>query len=511
MLFQADENDRLALLISDQARAWTAEELLFIVNHAAKYKPPGYDKHQIGIRLRYEGKGRGYLDAALVERFPVTHGRMPRVSLNWLKLVASQDAGFYQTALQRTVVGPDDATDDASTELLDGVAGNAGLDGLMPEVERRSLVAKTLFMHTTYDQVRQRPSIAVYWPHDVFVVCHHSAPHDFARCVLLVSRAASPEGPGDKDQWYNVWTRPYVDGDDGQPESFGVWRTHLVSSTGESALAPDDPRTIYEGVFPWACLQIGIPAGCVYVDEDRDLVDVVDALNVSRSSEQYTLDMQGHTPVVYAGHNVESATLVTGPDAVMQVGQGEQLTTLSLDPKLKDMRDGRSLAMRELAITNSNSPDAYSVEPGPPLSGVSRKIANAAHDQKLRERSHTFRAFEEQQLLPILADVHNRFSGGQQFPDGVKFAVQQQQAADFEDPEAKQRRLRDAVDAGWITPARAAVEMGLYSSVSDAAAVGVSDALKGAPAPTPQLQFGRMAPEQPSPAEQAPGDVTEDG
>ena len=490
MLFQDAETERLRALIATQSIAWTAEEVQYLLAACQDAKPSGYDKHQLGVRLRYEGRGRAYTEAALVERFPLTHNAMPRITLPWLRLKAAQDAGFYQLPPTRT------ADPEATTEALLDLVARSDWDATAPEFERRALAAGTMFAHVGYDQVTGRPRVSMYWPSDVGVVCHPSAPHDFTRCILLMARASSPYG--DDGIWYNVWTREYTDADDGQPESFGTWRSHLISDKGDSLLAPSDPRTQYDGILPWVCVQMGVSAGSVYVDQDRDIVDVVDALNVSKCSEQYTLDMQGHTPVVYAGHQVESSTLRTGPDAVMTIGPGENLTTLALDPKLTEIRESRVLAMRELAITSRNSPDAYATEPGPPLSGVSRKIANAPHDQKVREDSYTWKAFEERQLLPVLVDVHNRFSGEAPI-NATSFTVTPRQASDFEDPEAKQRRLRDAVDAGWVTPARAAVECGLYGSIAEAEQAGVSNALKGQSGGLqPTAPFGMIADDEQS-------------
>jgi hypothetical protein len=222
----------------------------------------------------------------------------------------------------------------------------------------------------------------------------------------------------------------------------------------------------------------------VFVDEDRDVVAVVDGLNVSRSNESYTLDMQGHTPLVYSGNRIESAEIVVGPDKVSRIGREETLTSISLDPKLEEMRDSRTLQMRELAVTRRNSADAYSVEPSVVQSGVSRAIANAPHRQMLEEQRILWRRIEEESLLPLLAEVSDLFGDGVVGGDGVTYSVEFRAEADYEEPEARDRRLQGAVDSGWISPAAAAVRAGYYASVADAVGAGLSGQVRGASMPS---------------------------
>ena len=226
-------------------------------------------------------------------------------------------------------------------------------------------------------------------------------------------------------------------------------------------------------------MQVGQPSGSVFVDAEHDLDDVVDALNVWRSNEQYTLEMQGHTQLVYAGHTSETTELVVGPDAIAKVGPNETLTPVDLNPKLQDMREARKLALRELAATRQNSPDAYATEPGPPMSGISRAIANEPHNQRLAELRHTFRRFEERQLLPMLQALHNAYAPANAPAITGMPRMTPRRPAQLEDPEAKVRRLQAEVDAGWITPAQAAVDAGRYPSVDAAVTAGVSNVLRG--------------------------------
>jgi hypothetical protein len=60
--------------------------------------------------------------------------------------------------------------------------------------------------------------------------------------------------------------------------------------------------------------------------------------------------------------------------------------------------------------------------------------------------------------------------------------------------EAKQRRLQADVDAGLISPAKMATDLGHYPSVDAAVKKGVSDELKKKAAPPPMFGFGAAPP-----------------
>lgn len=487
MLLPGSESARLIELLPRLARAAGKDELEAVLSAVEKHRPGGYRSRMLQRRQRYLGKQRSIIEGALRARFPQTFQRMPVAGLNYLRLVASQDAGVYAEPPERFIIDEEGgrvAADDPEAVAFAALLDDAGVDAFMVEAERAALAMLTLFVRGQWmkrdAEDPGRASLQLFWPSDVGVICHASNPTDFERAMVLVAEVAGPGGPQGGTRWFELWSRTVDEDELGAPLRWGPWTRHVVSDKGDALFSGADGRAVWEADrWPWACLQVGQPSGSVFVDAEHDLDDVVDALNVWRSNEQYTLEMQGHTQLVYAGHTSETTELIVGPDAIAKVGPNETLSPVDLNPKLQDMREARKLALRELAATRQNSPDAYATEPGPPLSGVSRMIANQPHDQRLAELRHTFRLFEERQLLPMLQALHNAFAPADAPAITGTPKMTPRRPAQLEDPEAKVRRLQAEVDAGWITPAQAAVDAGRYPSVDAAVTAGVSNALKG--------------------------------
>jgi hypothetical protein len=476
------ETEKLRQILEAGARAFTADELAAMREMGARHKPVAYDEWASGLRLRYEGKQANLVREALARRYPKTAKHMPVNPINWLRFFASQDAGVYDEQPERYLVTGDDRLDeeDARHEELRWLTDAADLEGVCPELETRALAALTIFVAIDWDRVADIPKLRPYWPADVVCICHPSAPDDFDRCVVFGHKIAGPAGVSEgEDEWFRVFSRSWTDGPDGLP-TFGKWRVHVMSKNGNSYFGPEDAATEVEGRLPVCILQVGMPDGSVFVDADRDLVDTVDGLNCERSNLQYISDLQGHTPVWYAGTYLESDAIEWGPDTLTKVGPQESLQTLALSPAFEELRESRKLATRELASSRGNSPDAYTVEPGAPLSGISRRVQNLAHERRLKRLSHIFKRFEEQQLLPLLMDAHDLYSARPvKFGAEVEARMTPPSVVTYEEPQAIMQRMGDAADRGWLTEAQAAARSlpEVYPTVDDAVKAGLSNEL----------------------------------
>lgn len=472
MLFDRDETLRLRRLIEAESAAFNAEDLRFLIDQAKRWKPPGYDAHIAGVRKRYLGHQKDILEAALRVRFPKTADRMPLAPLNLMRFIASQDAGAYKAEPERTIVVDGQELDDGDERVkrYHEQLRRARLATVMPEIERRAMAARGQLARVTWSTAKKRLVVRMYWPDLVDVIPHPSAPDELDLSVAVIARVVSPDGVQSDDEWYQVWTRGHEDEPDGTPKNFDRWHVRLMSLQGNASAVAAEP---YAGnLLPWAIYRVGEAEGMPWVDEDRDLVDVVDAFNVSRSNEMYTLDLQGHTQNVYAGNQMEVSELAIGPDEVLKIGAAESMTALDYNPKLEDMRESRKLALRELATSRRNSPHAYVAEPNAAESGFARMVANIPHDEAVDELIEYARDFEAQ-LLPILVDVHDTFAEGE--PDigipGAVYEVRHRRRPQPEDPEAKQRRVLEAMQEGGITPARGWTELGYYRDTADAITV----------------------------------------
>lgn len=499
MLFERTQTEMAVYRALERgSKAMTREMLNDLLEVAmTTWKPEGYDAHQLDLRLRYEGRSLTLHRRARSVRYPATFTSMPDVNFNWVHLIAGVDASVYDYEPERFLVGPDkerleDEDDDA--KAFKELVRLAQLATVMPEVERRAMVARTIFTRVRWRpdftdegvplERGGRPLIEPYWPNDVYVIPHHSRPEDLSTCIALIARSTGPTSPqmsGERGQlievrgaklhdttWYEVWTRPVQENPDGSIARLGRWSVELANLKGERILPFGTVDAEYPGKrLPWAVYRAGIATGCIYVDEDRDTASAVDALNVNWSNIVYVGDMQGHDQLFTTGHTVEKEQIVVGPDAKLALGPGEGAQFISPNPKIEALLEVNKGFMRTLAVTRRQSPDAYATERGPPLTGVSRRIANEPQDKARRERSHEAVSFEQAQLLPILLDCAS-YWGEHAFPDDVQPRMTPKEPPEFEDPEAKQRRSVQARDARLIDDARAATEAGWYRSEDEA-------------------------------------------
>lgn len=497
MLFTNAETLAAIAAIAAGAKKWTKNELEAVLALARARKPAGLDAASRGAQARYSGTQAAVIREALAKRFPETKN-MPVAAIPWLKMLARLDAGVYVVEPDRFLEDENGARVDADGEL--GKLWSWALDRSrfhtqMAEAERRALVTpgcvfgEVVWMKPPGDPVGY-PKINLYWPHDIEVLCHWSAPTSFDFAYVVALRQASPDTKS-RGTWYKVYSREPPKTSTGE---WGKWRVALVSTEGEQAADAFDVDYAGEKL-PVFLVQLTDPEGSVFACVDTDLLDVVDDLNVRRSNESFVVDLQGHDQL-WTDDNLESATVKGGPDAIMRGRPGSVMEVLSLNPKLDDMRASRELALRELATARGNSPHAYVTKAsGPPQSGVAMRIENATHDQRVAEQAALMHVIEEAQPLPILKDVIATFH-----PAGIRMKEQlvgararmtPRKPPMFEDPAQRQLRLGDAVNRGWISDARAAADAELYPD--EKTAQRAIDALE-ASAPEPETPDAPPAP-----------------
>jgi len=468
MLYEPIEQKRAEELIRTGARKWTAAEVNGVLTAARKRKPTDLDAVSMGTQRRYRGNQRGIVAAALGREFPETQN-MPVAALNWMRLLARLDAGVYVVPSDRWL---DDATGkripdgDDSSKLWTWAIKKARLHVQMAELERRALLPPgchfgvVAWVKPPGDPVGH-PRIDLYWPHDVLVLCHQDAPTTWAYRYMVAIRQASPD-TSTAAEWWRIFSRTPPDTLDGE---WGQWSSVLVSTEGEQMGAQAEPVVYGGSILPAFLVQLTDAEGSVFTCEDTDLIDVVDDLNKRRSNESFVIGLQGHDQLWMSGTS-EQGVKKGGPDTVMQVQPGERMEVLSFNPALSEMRESSKQAMRELAISRVNSPDAYATEPGPPLSAASKRISNIAHDTRVAEQATLMQSIEEdaEGPLSILLDVMRTYHPQGSTLAGVTPRMSPRKPPVVEDLNQRQQRLGEAVDRGWIDNARAAFEAEFYST-----------------------------------------------
>lgn len=500
MLFNDEETKRLNALTAAAGRRWAAAELQWVQDIARATKPPAYDAHTANVVALYNGDSEPLLRAAAERRFKSRHDIMEPYPLNRMRQVASADSGVYTLQPHRTLVdantGEALADTDERLQRFNTLVERMGFAGLAPEIERRTIAAQTLFVRPRWVKAIGKPGriqLDLFWPRDVAVICDQSDPTDFDRAVILLARTAAGSGGA---EWYTLWVREATHDDAGELTGFSPWRVHMVSSQGDYAIPPEDPRTLYvDGrgqplPLPWTIVRLGVADGSVYVTPDRDLPKFLVSLNVDASAERLALDMQATTPVVYSGSEKKAGELAWGPGDITQIGEGEQLTTLPLNPLVDQMRASRTHAARELAASRDNNPNAYVVDVGPVESGVARAISQAPHEARVAENALVFVDWEQNQLWPAVMRTFDAFSGEPSF-GAVAVKVATRRAPVIEDRETKVRRLQAEVDAGIISKAQMAVDLERFDSIEEAVKAGLSnDLVKTAATPPGLAAFG---------------------
>lgn len=502
---QIRESDRLIDALRREG-ATTKHQLDLILKTARATKPAGYDSHQARVRQLYEGKADGLLTQELRRRYPKTHDRLPHVSIALARKIADEDATAYDQPPERWITIRGERNDDdkravAFAALVDG----ARTASVMREVERRLMLSKTVFLRIGFradvegrgrvggvGELRAMP----YWPSQVQVIPHHSAPDDLYSAVALLAETTGP-GPG---RWWELWRREVIEDAIGMPRSFGPWHAEVVPDVDDKDKGDlRHARPLFgDGIYPlptlpWVVLTDGMATGSIFLDEDRDVVQTILTISSLLSTEIHKVDMSGHPQRWYAGNQTPVEELVGGPASVWAIGSGESISQLPTDLT----PHGRDLAIaltRYLAITRRQPGHAYDIEQAQVLSGVARKVERISADEAREERIAGYRDLEETTLLPILVEVSDYWRGTSighapriaadgagpgRALDDIDYHVAFGAPATFDEPEARERHARALLDAGVISKARYAVTAGAYRSVEDAIASGLVDEIAG--------------------------------
>lgn len=459
------------------------DDLLTVAGH---WKPAGYDANIEQRRRFLDGNQTQDLINKLKRDYPRTWDKMSPTTVNYTKLYADQSANSYKTPPARQLADQSgEILDDARAVDFAELIRRSNIDRIMLDAERICMVAKTCFLRIGVNQasmVEGRPFVEVvpFWPSDVYVIPSPLDPTDISLSCCLMARITGPAGCSGADKWYEVWTRP------GEPGSYGPWSCdHISLSTGDSRkpFGSDDCEYMLDRL-PWVSFSDGHTQGTPYLDVNRDLTQLQQNINGAYTDVMFTCKMQCHSEIVYSGNSGREADFVGGPGQVLAIGANESMTTLNYsvdDTQLQTIND----LVQQSALTNRISPDSFTADQSTVQSGISRVVANIPQAEARKERSAIYKEMEQRHLLPIMTQVSDEWAGTAIGPD-VEYNVTFAEPIVYEDLTDKQNRAVAASDAGFISPARAAVESGWYSTIDEAVDAGLSDAL-GAGSMAPEL------------------------
>ncbi len=468
-------------LIQQRAARNNTDILNGIKEEANKWRPRGHMALSEKRRHYYEGKQKDYLRSVLVRNHPIRGSDMVPVVLNYVKLIAEQDSDVFRGSPTYEIAD----ADERRTEEFNDLLRRARLNRVLKEAERRLMIARTVFLRVMDNPVTGRIQVDPFWPSDFHVVPHPGAPTSIEPALAMMFRISG--GEGTTKECYEVWSKPDPD---------APYEVSRIDEDGKETLILEsgDGRTWPGERHPLCSWHATMPEGLPYVDDDHDLLDAQDAINVDWTLLGEMIRFQAASALVYSGTDDGIAPI--GAGLVTRVGPDETISVLDFNAKLGEVRETIKTQTRALAVTRRQNPDAYAEEPGPPLSGISRRIQNQPQEEAREERLDHAKEMVEECLLPKLAMVSDLFYGTNLQADRYVFTADTQE--DFEDPDIRQRRVLEQLAEKMITKARAAVELGLYETEEDAEAAlaGMSASARPAIPPAQSSRFGALVLDQ---------------
>lgn len=475
-------SDQLVSLIREQRSIANARELDALRGYADDMLPAGYRKEVAELRRQYAGHVVEALQATAQRRFPKTHSMMPLVPFGFVRTISEKLAGVYDDAPKREILGvdPESMAHVDFAEMLRVVR----IEEVMPEMERRCVLAGTCFASILPNTARQRardpgstsapPKIEIFWPSDVYVVADPFAPSDLQAAHSLLARLMSP---GPLVVLWQHWRRSLVtDPVTGMEYGAGEWYCDLITEhLGGRDGSRVDVRPLFApwplSTLPWVALHSGMPTGPV-VDANRNLLPIVNNINASLMSELYTVDMCAAPILARKTNSPTPITTTIGPGALVDMRIGDDLQSITQSPDLAGMRATNQAMQETLALTLRISTDAFVAQQGAPASGVAMQIKNEPQDKMRREALTRAVPFEQEDLLPLLSQVFDHWrvtkSSTATWAPGRRYSMQPADRPEYESRAERQLRLGDASERRWISDASAATAAGYYPDVGDA-------------------------------------------
>ena len=456
-----------------------------LLNEAQNWKPGGYDADQARRRNYYEGKQNPYLRAALTRRYPGTVQDMSLIGLNYARLIADTDASTYDETPSRTLTidgAPLEDTDPRQAEYA-RIVENAALNVTLAEGERRLMLCNTMFLRVGYDTRKAAPCIDLFYPGAVNVIPNPAKPASLQDAYAIIAEVTGPNGVNDSEQHYEVYYRELLNDEEGNTQ-LGPWQCEHMSTDGAAYPVYKD-KAVPFGVLPWVVWHNGVSDGTIFRDVDRDLCDIIDAVNINHTNLAYTIDMQAHSQLAYEGASRED--IIGGPGKIISIDTGENIQVLDYNPKLGEMQNANQELIKTLASTRRQSPDAYSIQRQAPESGIARQIKNQPYIKAQRERTNYAEAMEEL-LFPVMVSINDYYGDGVKLQgNALNMRFERGEDPQFEDAATKTARISMALTDGMISKERAAVELGFYGTEDEAREAFAKEEAQNTEAPTQSI------------------------
>lgn len=465
MLFGSVSEETRAIIASG-AEINRAEVWREIMDEARRWRPAGYDAAQETLRHHYEGDFIGLLQVEVARRFPNTGHRMALAPYNWAKLYAQNSAAVFDLPPRFSLMrdgreinasDPQITADDAGRVAAFGaMLDEAMLQVTLADAERRMKLARDCFIRVHSDSLEAAATgmppktvASAFWPADVHVIPHPSAPANLATAAAIIARVSSDDGAASSDvRKYEFWRRPFKlvqrDGG-GMVTEYGPWScehvTERLRKTNSGAVVSDVSfETIWERYphrrAPWVVMRDGIASGSPYTDGDRQLTTLFTSINASIMSHWFAVDMGAASVLVRQTNETPRKKVALGPGLMVDVPKDDVIQSIVQSVDFAGIGDANRQALAMLAITSRQRVGSYDIEASAaPKSGVALKIEEGpAYKARVEGIALVRPAVID--LLGIMAEVHSEARGVTITGDGVSVGWSPAARLEHEDPGA---------------------------------------------------------------------------
>ncbi len=433
-----------------------------IRRQAKALKGNGYDETIKRLRMCYANKQDALLCEALQKKYPRTWHKMDRVPIALVPHVAETDATVYAMPAQRGLTFNDNTADgiqQATQDMWQAHLRAAKIDSFMSQAEGVLAIAGTVFVRLSWHAARNCIALQCLWPCDVDVVPDDNFDGNADTIKALVFEHTR-NAQNKSDARLEVWQKT------DNPAT--PWLYELQDGKGTVIQASAAKR------LPFVMMHKRLTNGAPVVDADEDLLAQAMALSVSATYLQDIAGKQAHTDRVYKG-NKAPANMIAGTGQIVPIGKDEDLYALNYSPNFEGALQVQHSALRTLALTRQQPPDAYTVGEQLVMSGVSRLIANQPSIRATQKRAAILAQIETEHLLPLMTAIISDNNEGSIFAAHAQYiagyvckpSIESEVITSAERNELTLRMLAE----GLLTRAQALVRLGAAPTLEAAEAM----------------------------------------
>lgn len=437
MLWQST-SDGMAAQVAMIGRVHRMGNLKALLADAAKWKPAGYNSDVAKRRDYYNGHQLPHTRNALQRRYPNTYEKMYPYTAPVFRHLVEQMASMYRAAPRREWLG-------VGADTWAGIYADASVDAKLWRAEQVSAAARLAFIRVYMDDIDERIEIDTFWPDMVEVICDPDRPTKLDAASALIARIASSDGletgPGTV-QRFEVWLR-VSDG----------WTRQVVTSSGDETAAEYYPR------LPWVAIPFDGFTGDLFPSPPSDEIAVNEAIDSLYTHLLYTVQMQSHTQLWYAGPRPEHK-LVGGPGTIWDAGESGQFGSIGYTPQIDAVNRVADDIVTRLLTLRGVSPVGATADPAY-MAAVAVKVLNQPMHERRESRVHVWRDIEERRLWPIIGELIGADMGDslRWYPGELQMSL---------DDQVEFRLAQGRVQTGASTWPKEMVRLGIAADIDDA-------------------------------------------